>query len=92
MEALNLSLEDLNATTMISPASSTSGFSPVGGAAVGGDSRSWAKTISWHGQPAELRSKNEPLAPYTTYTANATAEATADAPLFARQHQQGGGS
>ncbi|KAE9418665.1 hypothetical protein Angca_001327, partial [Angiostrongylus cantonensis] len=64
MEALNMSIEELNLAQQSVP-------SPGGGD--GGMTRTWTKTISWQGQPSALRkSRTDPLAPYTTYSSSST--------------------
>jgi len=77
MEGLNLSLEELNQSSAISPDSQTmSGLSPGGGSA----HSSRTKTVNWHGQPSELRSRQgDPLLAYTTITSQST---TADIPAW----------
>ncbi|WKX89696.1 hypothetical protein Q1695_008944 [Nippostrongylus brasiliensis] len=77
MESLNMSIEELNLAQQHS--------SPSPGGAEGGSStRTWTKTVNWHGQPSELRkSRTDPLAPYTSYTSSTT-ERTSDAPSWAR--------
>ncbi|EYB85852.1 hypothetical protein Y032_0289g1496 [Ancylostoma ceylanicum] len=77
MESLNMSIEELNL------AQQQSTPSPGGGEA-GVTTRTWTKTVNWHGQPSELRkSRTDPLAPYTTYSSSTT-EKTHDAPSWAR--------
>ncbi|VDO56582.1 unnamed protein product [Haemonchus placei] len=77
MESLNMSIEELNLAQQQS--------APSPGVTEGGSStRTWTKTVNWHGQPSELRkSKTDPLAPYTTYSSS-IAERTQDAPSWAR--------
>ncbi|KIH68932.1 hypothetical protein ANCDUO_00727 [Ancylostoma duodenale] len=77
MESLNMSIEELNL------AQQQSTPSPSGGEA-GVSTRTWTKTVNWHGQPSELRkSRTDPLAAYTTYSSSTT-EKTHDAPSWAR--------
>ncbi|VDM61295.1 unnamed protein product [Angiostrongylus costaricensis] len=65
MEALNMSIEELNLVQQSVP-------SPGGGDG-GMTTRTWTKTISWQGQPSALRkSRTDPLAPYTTYSSSST--------------------
>uniref|UniRef100_A0A183FIV8 SH3 domain-containing protein n=1 Tax=Heligmosomoides polygyrus TaxID=6339 RepID=A0A183FIV8_HELPZ len=79
MESLNMSIEEVN----LAQQQSTSAPSP-GGTEPGVSTRTWTKTVNWHGQPSELRkSRTDPLAPYTTITSSST-ERTSDAPAWAR--------
>ncbi|KAK6730470.1 hypothetical protein RB195_007125 [Necator americanus] len=76
MESLNMSIEELNL------AQQQSAPSPSGEGGV--TTRTWTKTVNWHGQPSELRkSRTDPLAAYTTYSSSTT-EKTHDAPSWAR--------
>ncbi|KAK5979804.1 Calponin- (CH) domain-containing protein, partial [Trichostrongylus colubriformis] len=76
MESLNMSIEELNIAQQQS--------APSPGGEGGSSSRTWTKTVAWHGQPSELRkSRTDPLAPYTTYSSSTT-ERTQDAPSWAR--------
>ncbi|VDK41939.1 unnamed protein product, partial [Anisakis simplex] len=83
MESLNISLEELGQQSTSYVTESVSGMSPTetGGAKV------WTKTVSWHGQPSELRhSTSDPMAPYTSYkTTTSSTSRTSDAPLWARR-------
>lgn len=65
MESLNMSIEELNLAQQSTPSPS--------GAEGGMTTRTWTKTINWHGQPSTLRkSRADPLAPYTTYSSSST--------------------
>lgn len=66
METLNLSIEELGQTPLIESASASPSESGV---------KVYTKTVSWRGQPSELRRTVDPLAPYTTYT-SATSSST----------------
>lgn len=78
MESLNLSLEELGQSASIS-LDSPAGLSPSDPSV-----KVWTKTVSWHGQPSELRHSTDPLAPYTTYTSSSSTRSY-DAPSWARQ-------
>ncbi|KHJ97614.1 hypothetical protein OESDEN_02412 [Oesophagostomum dentatum] len=78
MESLNMSIEEVNL------AQQQAGLSPSGSGEPGVTTRTWTKTVNWHGQPSELRkSRTDPMAPYTTYSSS-TAERVEDAPSWAR--------
>ncbi|KHN76643.1 Plectin [Toxocara canis] len=81
MESLNMSLEELGQQSSSYTTESLSGMSPT----ESGGTKIWTKTVSWHGQPSELRhSASDPLAPYTSYTSTTTTSRTSDVPLWAR--------
>ncbi|VDK79013.1 unnamed protein product [Litomosoides sigmodontis] len=64
METLNISVEDVGQTPLIESVSSSPSESGV---------KFYTKTVSWRGQPSELRrTTTDPLAPYTTYTSSST--------------------
>lgn len=58
MESLNLSIEELGQTPLFDSSSASPSESGV---------KVYTKTVSWRGQPSELRQTADPLAPYTTY-------------------------
>ncbi|MFH4979147.1 hypothetical protein AB6A40_005856 [Gnathostoma spinigerum] len=79
MESLNISLEEIQSGgPLSSPITLSPGHTGI---------KTWTKTISWHGQPSELRqSKTDPLAPYTSYGSSITSsQSTSDATLWARR-------
>uniref|UniRef100_A0A915B0V1 Microtubule-actin cross-linking factor 1 n=1 Tax=Parascaris univalens TaxID=6257 RepID=A0A915B0V1_PARUN len=81
MESLNMSLEELGQQSSSYTTESLSGMSPT----ESGGTKIWTKTVSWHGDPSELRhSTSDPLAPYTSYTSTTTTTRTSDVPLWAR--------
>lgn len=67
METLNISVEDLGQTPLIESVSSSPSESGV---------KFYTKTVSWRGQPSELRQTTDPLAPYTTYASSSTSSTT----------------
>ncbi|VDK65301.1 unnamed protein product [Onchocerca ochengi] len=61
METLNISVEELGQAPIIESASVSPSESGI---------KVYTKTVSWRGQPSELRQSSDPLAPYTTYASS----------------------
>uniref|UniRef100_A0A183CUK0 GAR domain-containing protein n=1 Tax=Gongylonema pulchrum TaxID=637853 RepID=A0A183CUK0_9BILA len=73
METLHLSVEDLGQSPIVESASGSPMESGV---------RVYTKTVSWRGQPSELRQTADPLAPYTTYTSTASSSTMRTSDVF----------
>uniref|UniRef100_A0A0R3RSE6 Calponin-homology (CH) domain-containing protein n=1 Tax=Elaeophora elaphi TaxID=1147741 RepID=A0A0R3RSE6_9BILA len=70
METLNISVEDLGQTPLIESVNVSPSESGI---------KVYTKTVSWRGQPSELRqTTTDPLAPYTTYTSSTSSMRTSD--------------
>ncbi|EFO27980.1 hypothetical protein LOAG_00505 [Loa loa] len=73
METLNISVEELGQTPLIESVSVSPSESGV---------KIYTKTVSWRGQPSELRQTTDPLAPYTTYTSSTSSTTMRTSDVF----------
>uniref|UniRef100_A0A915Q643 Plectin n=1 Tax=Setaria digitata TaxID=48799 RepID=A0A915Q643_9BILA len=73
METLNISVDELGQTSLIESASISPSESGI---------KVYTKTVSWRGQPSELRQTTDPLAPYTSYASSTSSTAMRTSDVF----------
>ncbi|EJW78899.1 hypothetical protein WUBG_10191, partial [Wuchereria bancrofti] len=73
METLNICVEELGQIPLVESVSVSPSESGV---------KVYTKTVSWRGQPSELRQTTDPLGPYTTYTSSTSSTTMRTSDLF----------
>ncbi|VIO96188.1 Uncharacterized protein BM_BM7639 [Brugia malayi] len=73
METLNICVEELGQIPLVESVSVSPSESGV---------KVYTKTVSWRGQPSELRQTTDPLGPYTTYTSSTSSTTMRTSDMF----------